>query len=102
MTFFESLLVLLSSAVILLQVARRLSLPYPAMLAAAGVAMAFIPGVPNIPLPPQTALALFIAPVIVDAAFDFPLGAARRLVTPLLVFAVFAPIFSVKNRKISS
>ena len=90
MTFFESLLVLLFAAVVLLQIARHLRLPYPAMLAAAGVAIAFIPGVPNIPLAPETALALFIAPVIVDAAFDFPLGAARRLVTPLLVFAVFA------------
>ena len=90
MTFFESLLVLLFVAVVLLQFARRLAVPYPAMLAAAGVAIAFVPGVPNIPLAPETALALFIAPVIVDAAYDFPLGAARRLVTPLLVFAVFA------------
>jgi hypothetical protein len=37
MTFFESLLVLLLAAIALLQVARRLGLPYPAMLAAAGV-----------------------------------------------------------------
>lgn len=92
MTFFESLLVLLFVAVVLLQIARRLRLPYPAMLAAAGVAIAFIPGVPIIPLAPETALALFIAPVLVDAGYDFPLGAARRLVTPLLVFAVFAVI----------
>ena len=33
MTFFESLLLLLLAAIALLQVARRLSLPYPAMLA---------------------------------------------------------------------
>ncbi|WP_419805334.1 cation:proton antiporter [Terriglobus sp.] len=94
MTFFESLLVLLFAAVVLLQVARRLRLPYPAMLAAAGVAIAFIPGVPNIPLAPETALAIFIAPVIVDAAYDFPLGAARRLFSPLLVFAVLAVLLT--------
>jgi hypothetical protein len=40
MTFFESLLVLLLAAIALLQVARRLSLPYPAMLAGAGVIVA--------------------------------------------------------------
>ena len=46
MTFFESLLVLLLAAIALLQVARRLSLPYPALLAAAGVIVALIPGAP--------------------------------------------------------
>ena len=51
---------------------RRLSIPYPTMLAAAGVGLALIPGVPQIALDPETALALFIAPALVDAAFDFP------------------------------
>ena len=37
MTFFESLLVLLAIAILLLQVSRRLSIPYPAMPAAVGV-----------------------------------------------------------------
>ncbi|KAB0682076.1 cation:proton antiporter [Aureimonas leprariae] len=90
MTYFESLLALLLAAVILLQGARRLSLPYPALLAAAGVAVAFVPGVPIIAIEPGTALALFIAPAIVDAAFDFPLGTARRFWAPLVAFAVFA------------
>ena len=44
MTFFESLLLLLLAAIALLRVARRLSLPYPAMLAGAGVIVALIPG----------------------------------------------------------
>jgi CPA1 family monovalent cation:H+ antiporter len=91
-TFFESLLVLLLAAVVLLQVSRRLSLPYPAMLAAAGVAVALIPGSPAIAFEPDTALALFMAPVVLDAAFDFPIGAARRMQRQLIVFAVFAVI----------
>ena len=89
-TFFESLLVLLFAAVVLLQIARRLLLPYPAMLAAAGVIVALIPGTPGISLAPETTLALFIAPVLVDAAFDFPLGAARRFWGPLVALAVIA------------
>jgi NhaP-type Na+/H+ or K+/H+ antiporter len=91
-TFFESLLVLLLVAVVLLQISRRLSLPYPAMLAAAGVAVALIPGAPNISFEPDTALALFMAPVVLDAAFDFPIGAVRRMRRQLFVFAVFAVI----------
>jgi NhaP-type Na+/H+ or K+/H+ antiporter len=89
-TFFESLLVLLLAAIILLQVARRLSLPYPAMLAAAGVAVALIPGAPAISFAPGTALPLFIAPALFDAAFDFPPGAARRFWAPLIALAIFA------------
>jgi monovalent cation/hydrogen antiporter len=94
MTFFESLLLLLLAAIALLQVARRLSLPYPAMLAGAGVIVALVPGTPSIPIEPSTYLALFIAPALVDAAYDFPPGATRRFFGPLIAFAVVAVILT--------
>jgi monovalent cation/hydrogen antiporter len=94
MTFFESLLALMLAAIVLLQVARRLSLPYPAMLAGAGVIVALIPGAPIIPIQPSTYLALFIAPALVDAAYDFPPGATRRFLAPLIAFAVVAVILT--------
>jgi monovalent cation/hydrogen antiporter len=94
MSFFESLLALLLAAILLLQVSRRLSLPYPAMLAAAGVVLALIPGAPSITLDPHTALALFIAPALVDAAFDFPPGAVWRLWRPLFALAVVAVLLT--------
>ncbi len=94
MTFFESLILLLLAAIILLQIARRLSLPYPAMLAGAGVFVALIPGSPNIVLSPETALALFIAPVLVDSAFDYPLVAARRFWVPLVSLVIFAVVIT--------
>ncbi len=92
MSFFESLLVLLLAAIVLLQISRRLSLPYPAMLAAAGVAVALIPGSPAISFEPATALALFMAPVVLDAAYDFPIGAVRRMRRQLIVFAVLVVV----------
>jgi CPA1 family monovalent cation:H+ antiporter len=94
MTFFESLLLLLLAAIALLQVARRLSLPYPAMLAGAGVIVALIPGGPSIPIEPSTYLVLFITPALVDAAYDFPPGATRRFFGPLIAFAVVAVILT--------
>jgi monovalent cation/hydrogen antiporter len=94
MTFFESLLVLLLAAIALLQVARRLSLPYPAMLAGAGVVVALIPGAPSIPIQPSTYLALFIVPALVDAAYDFPPEAPRRFLAPLIAFAIVAVILT--------
>ncbi|NEJ82712.1 sodium:proton antiporter, partial [Rhizobium leguminosarum] len=90
MSFFETLVALLAVAVVLLQITRRVHLPYPGILAAAGVAVAMIPGAPNIPIDPHTALALFIAPVLIDSAYDFPLGAARRMLLPIFVYAVVA------------
>jgi monovalent cation/hydrogen antiporter len=93
-TFFESLLALLAIAILLLQVSRRLTIPYPTMLAAAGVVIGLVPGAPRIVLDPHTALALFIAPVLVDAAYDFPVGTVRRLWRPLFALAVVAVLLS--------
>lgn len=90
MTFFETLVALMAVAILLLQVTRRLHLPYPGILAAAGVAVAMLPGAPSIPIDPPTALALFIAPVLIDSAYDFPLTAARRMLLPLFFYAVVA------------
>jgi CPA1 family monovalent cation:H+ antiporter len=87
-SFFESLLALLLVAIVLLQVSRRLVIPYPSMLAMAGAAVALVPGTPFVALDPKVALALFIAPALLDAAYDFPIGTARRFWLPLLVFAV--------------
>jgi NhaP-type Na+/H+ or K+/H+ antiporter len=94
MTFFESLLALLLIAIVLLQLARRLSLPYPTMLAGAGVIVAMIPRAPSFSIDPSTCLALFIAPAVVDAAFDFPPGATRRFVAPLVTYAVIAVVLT--------
>lgn len=94
MSFFESLLVLMAVAIVLLQISRRLTIPYPTMLAAAGVALAVIPGAPSISLDPHMALALFIAPALVDAAFDFPVEALKRFWRPLFALAVLAVIVS--------
>ncbi|MGF9562746.1 cation:proton antiporter [Neorhizobium sp. JUb45] len=97
MSFFESLLVLLLVAVVLLQFSRRLRVPYPSMLAMAGAAVALVPGMPYISLDPHVALALFIAPALMDAAFDFPVGTAKRFWLPLLVFAIGGVILTAAS-----
>lgn len=94
MTFFESLIALLLLAVALLQVSRRTWIPYPTMLAAAGVVVALVPGTPAIGFDGHTALALFIAPVLLDAAFDFPLAAIRKFWRPLFALAVVAVLLT--------
>lgn len=94
MTLFESLLALLLAAILLSQLSRRIAVPYPSMLAAAGVAVALIPGTPTIAIDPRMALALFVAPALLDAAFDFPLAAVRKLWRPLIVLALVAVLLT--------
>jgi monovalent cation/hydrogen antiporter len=70
MIIFEWILGILLGAVLLSVLARRLRVPYPALLALGGTLLAFIPGAPRIVLDPELALALFVAPVLLDAAYD--------------------------------
>src|ERR1700752_2736948 len=66
----EQLLVLFVAAVILAALARRVGAPYPVFLAVGGALLAFLPGAPSFTVPPELALALFIAPVLLDGAYD--------------------------------
>jgi Na+/H+ antiporter len=70
MEVFEVVIALLLGGAALAALARRIGAPYPALVALAGAALALIPGVPTLVLDPELALALFVAPVLVDAAFD--------------------------------
>ncbi|WP_336485855.1 cation:proton antiporter [Methylobacterium nigriterrae] len=69
MEIFEWVVSVLLGAVLLAALARRIGAPYPAFLALGGVALAFVPGVPNLKLDPELALALFLAPVLLDAGY---------------------------------
>ena len=70
MQAFEAILLILLGAVALLAIARRFDAPYPALLALAGAVLALSPMVFPFRLDPQLALALFVAPVLLDAAYD--------------------------------
>src|SRR5688500_17969592 len=58
------------AAVMLAAAARRVGAPYPVFLALGGAVLAFVPGAPVFTVPPELALALFLAPVLLDAAYD--------------------------------
>ena len=87
----EQVLGLFVIAVMLAAWARRVGAPYPVFLAIGGALLAFVPGAPGFTLPPEVALALFVAPVLLDAAYDASLRDLRdnwAPVTGLVVFAV--------------
>jgi len=87
---FETLLVILAAAVLLLAIARWLKLPYPVLLALAGAAVAIAPVDVGLHLDPELALALFIAPVLLDAAYDTSLRDLRRHWAPVASLVLIA------------
>ena len=98
MALFELVIVLLLLGALLAAWSGRVGLPYPALLALAGCAAAFIPGTPVVALDPRLALVLFVAPTLLDAAYDssprdmranwLPIGALAVVVVLLTVAAV--------------
>jgi Na+/H+ antiporter len=95
MQIFEIIIAMLLVGAMLATLGRKLGMPYPALVALAGAGLALVPGLPTITLDPELALTLFVAPVLVDAAFDTSardLRANWRAVTSLALGAVILTI----------
>lgn len=90
MLTFEWIIALLLVAVALSALARKLKVPYPAFLAIGGVLLAFIPSGPSWAMEPKLALALFVAPVLLDAAFDTSLRDLRNNWLPVSTLVLVA------------
>jgi monovalent cation/hydrogen antiporter len=90
MLLFEVTLVMLTTAVLLLGVARRWNLPYPVLLALTGAAVAIAPIDVSLQLDPALVLTLFVAPVLLDAAYDTSLRDLKRHWAPVMSLALIA------------
>lgn len=91
MHVFEIVIALLLAGAGLTLLSRRIGTPYPALVALAGAGLALVPGTPTLVLDPELALTLFVAPVLLDSAFDAStrdLRANWRIVTGLALGAV--------------
>ncbi|HYQ17308.1 MAG TPA: cation:proton antiporter, partial [Polyangiaceae bacterium] len=98
MHVFELVIALLLAGAGLTALSRRLGTPYPALVALAGAGLALVPGTPTLVLDPELALTLFVAPVLLDSAFDASardLRANWRTVTGLALGAVVLTVVVV-------
>jgi Na+/H+ antiporter len=95
MAVFELVIALLLVGAVLGAWARRLNVPYPAMLALAGAGLALLPNVPSVTLDPQLALALFVAPVLLDAAYDTSPRDLRQYWRPVASLALITVAITV-------
>lgn len=94
MSQFEAILGILLVATILAAAARRIGAPYPAFLALGGAVLAFLPGMPTLTIQPEVALALFVAPVLLDAAYDTSPRDLRDHWVPVTSLAVFSVLLT--------
>jgi len=90
MEIFQGLLLLLVGAVCLTAIARRINVPYPSLLALGGVALALLPTAPKLDVDPELMLALFVAPVLLDAAYDTSVRDLRANWIPITCLVIAA------------
>ncbi len=82
------LLALIAAGAGLLVLAPVLRVPYPILLVVGGLALGFVPGLPDLELRPDVVLVAILPPLLYAAAFFTSLRDLRRNVRPLTLLAV--------------
>ncbi len=82
------LLLLLLAGVGLLLLSQPLRIPYPILLVAGGLLLGFLPGVPNLTLPPDVVLIGVLPPLLYSAAFNTGLRELKENLRPISVLAI--------------
>ncbi|HSO00902.1 MAG TPA: Na+/H+ antiporter, partial [Gaiellaceae bacterium] len=82
------LLVLLVAGTTLLVLVPKLRIPYPILLVLGGLALGFLPGMPEITLPPDLVLVAVLPPLLYGAAFFTSLRDLRANMRPVGLLAV--------------
>lgn len=106
MADFETILILLFAAVLLVGIAQKYHIPYPIALVLGGIALGFTPGIHDIHFDPNLILDIVLPPILYYAAFGisfrefsqnwkdiFSLALGLVLVTMLVVGLVFKWMF---------
>jgi CPA1 family monovalent cation:H+ antiporter len=84
----ELFVVLLAAMLGLTALARKLLVPYPILLVLGGLALAFIPGVPEVALQPDLVFVLFLPPILWGAAYRTSLRDFKRNLRAITALAV--------------
>jgi CPA1 family monovalent cation:H+ antiporter len=82
------LLALVAGVTALTALAPTLRVPYPILLVLGGLALGFIPGIPEISLPPELVLVGVLPPLLYSASFFTSLRDFRANLRPIVLLAV--------------
>ena len=86
---------LLVSVAVLGAAARAVDIPYPIVLVVGGLALGFVPGLPDIVLAPELVLVIFLPPLLYSAAFFANLHDLRTSLRPITLQAVVLVLFTM-------
>lgn len=84
----ESILILVLAAALLVRVADFGNIPSPIVLVLGGLAIAFVPGLPDVELDPDTIFLIFLPPLVYAAGWRTSPQELRAVVRPLGLLAV--------------
>jgi monovalent cation/hydrogen antiporter len=84
----ESILILLLAAALLVRIAEFGKIPAPIVLVLGGLGIAFVPGLPEIELDPDTVFLIFLPPLVYAAGWRTSPHELRALMRPLALLAV--------------
>ena len=84
----ESILILLLAAAVLVRLADAARIPAPIVLVLGGLAIALVPGLPDVELEPDLVFLVFLPPIIFSAGWRTSPLELRSLMRPLALLAV--------------
>lgn len=82
------LLALVAGTTILLLIADRVRMPYPILLMIGGLVLGVMPGAPEVTMPPELVLLVFLPPLLYAAAFFSSYRELRANARPISLLAV--------------
>jgi Na+/H+ antiporter len=82
------LLALLAAVAAMVAAAPALRVPYPILLVLGGLALGFVPGMPELELPPDLVLVAVLPPLLYSAAFFTSLRELRANVRPISLLSI--------------
>jgi CPA1 family monovalent cation:H+ antiporter len=84
----ETIVLLLGLVAVLVVFAQKIDMPYPVVLVLAGLALSFIPHLPEVKLNPDVVFYFFLPPLIYPAALFTSWRDFRRNLRPILLLAI--------------
>ena len=91
---FQIFLILLAALAGTALLARRLDVAPAILLLLAGIALAFVPGMPAVELPPQLVLLVFLPPLIYSASVAMSWREFKANMRPIILLSVGCVIFT--------
>jgi CPA1 family monovalent cation:H+ antiporter len=91
---FQIFLILLAALAGTALLARRIDVAPAILLLLAGIALAFVPGMPTVELPPQLVLLVFLPPLIYSASVAMSWREFRANLRPIIMLSVGCVIFT--------